>query len=479
MKAIYLEPDEEITSIIDRLSKINESEIAVVVPKNSTMFQSLVNLKLLARQAQKLGKTVAIISSNKIGSRLAKQVGLETYANLGIVAGTSLSTVGPTPAILPAGPDTLPDGTPIHRYSPDATVQLGETIDSAGAAVNQSDPIEPSPSIEPDQPSPQGAISQNDESVADNEEITDQSAPSPKVPARPDALPPIVTNGLRTDSEFIFPWKSALVALAMVLVASIFTFLFLPKATVTLTFPAKLLSETFVLSAKTGASAGDGVIGGNLLTVEKTATKEITASGKKDIGTKASGSISIKNCEDTNNHALAAGSKATASGKVFITSSTVTVPAGQFASGGTVCNSTSVAVNVSASEVGDGYNLTNVVFSLAGLPSRISGSGSTTGGITKQITVLAQDDVTLAYGEIKTQLIEDGTNELKGKAGHQTIINEAIQAVIIEQKVDKEVGSQTDKATVSMTVDVLTIAFDQTAIELAAKDKLTTKIGEG
>src|SRR3989344_6215527 len=134
MKPIYLEPDEEITSIIDRLAKVDEKKIAVVVPKNSTMFQSLVNLKLLARQAQKLGKEVAIISSNKIGSRLAKQVGLETYASLGTVGNAPSATpvASPAPASEPEGADVLPDGTPVHRYSPE-TGQL---------ATNEETPVE-------------------------------------------------------------------------------------------------------------------------------------------------------------------------------------------------------------------------------------------------------------------------------------------------------------------------------------------------
>ena len=108
MKPIYLEPDEEITSIIDRLSKVEGSKIAVVVPKNSTMFQSLVNLKLLARQAQKLGKEVAIISNNKVGSRLAKQVGLETYASLGTVGISPAPATSPVPRAEPTGADVLP-----------------------------------------------------------------------------------------------------------------------------------------------------------------------------------------------------------------------------------------------------------------------------------------------------------------------------------------------------------------------------------
>jgi hypothetical protein len=479
MKPIYLEPDEEITSIIDRLSKVEGSKIAVVVPKNSTMFQSLVNLKLLARQAQKLGKEVAIISNNKVGSRLAKQVGLETYASLGTVgsAPSPAPVASPTTKAEPVGADVLPDGTPVHRYSP----EMGQL------APNEEPPIEGDESEETTEPKAIDSSEHMEEKPVEDETPHDEpkeevrtSAPTPvrDEPAfqAPVSLPPIVSRGIQTHHEFVFPWKSAIAATVMVLVAAIITFLFLPKATVTLTFPAKLLSETFALSAKTDTSSAEGVIAGNLLTVEKTSTKEITATGKKDVGTKATGNISVKNCDDTNSHALAAGTKATSGGKTFVTASTVTIPAGQFSGGGTVCNSTTVSVSISASDAGETYNLSNATFALAGLASRISGTGSTAGGTTKQITVLSQDDVNKAYTDIKTQLLQDGTNELKGKAGSQTVLDEAIKSTVVEQKVDKEVGTQADKATASMTLDLYTIAFDQSALEAAAKEKLTTKL---
>ncbi len=496
MKPIYLEPDEEITSIIDRLSKVNESSIAVVVPKNSTMFQSLVNLKLLARQAQKLGKSVAIISNNKVGSRLAKQVGLETYATLGTVANApSPVASSQLPVAEPVGSDTLPDGTPVHRYSPETeqistskspTSDGGEkptTISQMETPVAQSPDDKPTAfPVEPDVESE--AITPEVELPGSEKKPLDVTATSDIDEARgksktPPSLPPIVTRAVQSRHEFAINWKSAVIAVAMVLVAGIVTFLFLPKATVTLTFPAKLLTETFILSAKTDPNIGEGIIGGNLLTVERTGTKEITATGKKDIGTKASGTINVRNCEDTNSHPLVAGTKATAGGKVFLTASTVTIPAGQFSGGGTICNSVAVAVGVSASEAGDTYNLTGANFTLSGLPSRISGSGSTSGGTTKQITVLSQTDVNAAYDELKTQLTLDGTNELKGKAGSQAVIDEAIKSAISEQKVDKEVGAQTEKATATLALGLFTIAFDQTAVEAAAKDKLATKLEDG
>src|SRR3989344_1837099 len=483
MKPIYLEPDEEITSIIDRLSKTSETEIAVVVPKNSTMFQSLVNLKLLVRQAQKLGKKVAIISNNKVGSRLAKQLGLDPCAGLGMFA------VSSQPVTEPAGPDSLPDGTPIHRYSPAVGLQEPNEKSSELGDVDEA--------VSLDTTKPNSSISTiPNESNQKPEAQINEPVASSQQPEAPVILPPIVSRQSQTssgyvssntdNSAFAFPWKSALAAVAMLLVTLVVSYIFIPKATITLTFLSKSLNETFPLTVKTNLSPTEGVtlpesttgavVSGNLLTVERTATKEVTASGKKDIGTKASGTISIRNCEDTNSHLLPAGSKATANSKVFLTSTAVSIPPGQFSGGGTVCNSTSVTVTVTAQEAGEAHNLTTATFSLAGLPSRIAGSGSTTGGVTKQITVLSSDDVTNGYNDLKTQLNQDGNNELKSKAGDQVVLNDAIKSVIIEQKVDKEVGAQTDKAIVSLTLNLFTIVFDFAAIESSAKAKLATKL---
>lgn len=479
MKAIYLEPDEEITSIIDRLSKIEESKIAVVVPKNSTMFQSLVNLKLLARQAQKLGKEVAIISSNKIGSRLAKQVGLETYASLGTVGNASSATpvASPAPASEPAGADVLPDGTPVHRYSP----ETGQLAINEEIPAEESEPDETKEPEVADKPEPIQQAQAEDE-VKQPEIIAEPTVAFPApvrdkpVSPAPIGLPPIVSRGIQTRHEFVFPWKSAGVAGVLVLLAFIVTFLFLPKATVTLTFPALLLSDTITLTAKTTASEGEGVINGNLLTTEKTLTQEVTATGQKDVGTKASGSVAVKNCEDTNPHSLPAGTKATASGKTFTTGAAVTVPAGTFSGGGTVCTSSTVSVTLTASEAGTAHNLASATFTFAGLASRISATGSTTGGTTKQITVLSQDDVDKAYLALKTQLVTDATNDLKTKAGAQTVVAEAIKQTVVEQKVDKEVGAQIDKAIASVTINLFTITFDQTAVDSAVKTKLSEKL---
>src|SRR3989338_3524858 len=80
---LYLEPDEEITSVIDKLKNLSGESVALVLPKNASLAASVVNLKLLKREAARLKKTVAIVTQDKVGTSLAGQVGIPVYAAVG------------------------------------------------------------------------------------------------------------------------------------------------------------------------------------------------------------------------------------------------------------------------------------------------------------------------------------------------------------------------------------------------------------
>lgn len=486
MKPIYLEPDEEITSVVERLGDIDEDKIAVVVPKNSTLFQSLVNLKLLSRQAKKLGKSVVLISANKVGVRLAKQVGIDTYSTIGSVVAnavpsdSNIAQVNPEVKPIPAS-DVLPDGTPINRYSSDAISSTSGT-ENEPTAITQPE-TKSVAQIENITESDDGPEAKEvvESDPANSEEVIEDDSSQETVVEKP-SLPTFISRGVnshRDRTPFIFPWKSAIVALTMILVAFVVTFLFLPKATVTLTFPAKLINEKFNVEVKTTPAEGEKIVPGSLITASASSSKEVTATGKKDVGTKAGGTISVKNCEDTNSRSLPAGSKATSAGKGFTTNSTVTIPAGQFSSGGTVCNSTSATVAVTAETAGSDFNLSNANFALAGMPTRISGTGSTSGGTTKQITVLSQEDVDSAYAELTNKLKTDSLTDLKAKSAEQTVLDDSIKVEVRVQKVDKEVGAETDKANVTVGVDSNAIAYDSAKILEISTQVLTLKLETG
>ncbi len=82
MKAFYIEQDEEITSVIDRLRGSDAEENVFVVPLGSTLLQSAVNMRLLLQEAQKLEKAVCIVTTDENGRMLAEKVGIPVYASL-------------------------------------------------------------------------------------------------------------------------------------------------------------------------------------------------------------------------------------------------------------------------------------------------------------------------------------------------------------------------------------------------------------
>lgn len=442
MKPIYLEPDEEITSVVDKLASTPELKLAIVVPKNSTLFQSLVNVKLVAKQAKELNKEVVFISTNKVGERLANQVGLKTYASLGTLEEALPATSSKQPEI----EETLPDGTPIHRYAP------GQTI---------------SPSQTNQQPASEkvGATAEKESAAQVNSDYISTTV-SPKE-SSVEALPPIIRQGeaknlSRPDFSFKLPWRSAVVALVVVIIGLLFTYIIIPKATVSLVLPSEKLSQTLTMTADTTVSKVDGnTVTAKLFETQKSANKVINATGQKNVGTKATGNVAIKNCEDTNSYNLASGARLIADNKVFLANKAVLIPAGKFSGGGTICNSDSVSVGVTAEEAGESYNLSNATFKIASLPSRVSGTGSTTGGTTKKVTFLTKEDLDRAFVELEQQIKNEALTELQSKIGQLKIIDGASWITLEEKRSDHETNAETETTTIYLSAKIAAIAINE------------------
>lgn len=75
-EAHYIEIDEEIISAVSRLRHSKNAENIFVLPKRALILQSIINLKLLRREAEKLGKNISIMTQDEQGMRLAEKAGL-------------------------------------------------------------------------------------------------------------------------------------------------------------------------------------------------------------------------------------------------------------------------------------------------------------------------------------------------------------------------------------------------------------------
>jgi hypothetical protein len=79
---IYLDLDDEITSIIDKVENSKSKIVALVLPKRATTLQSIVNMRLLKRSAEKAGKNVVLITGEAALLPLAGAAGLHVAKNL-------------------------------------------------------------------------------------------------------------------------------------------------------------------------------------------------------------------------------------------------------------------------------------------------------------------------------------------------------------------------------------------------------------
>lgn len=81
-KILYIEIDDEVTTLYDKLAKLKFKNVYLVIPQRAVIFQSAINLKILKRKAEDLDKKIFIVTNDPNGFNLAKRVGLEVFDKL-------------------------------------------------------------------------------------------------------------------------------------------------------------------------------------------------------------------------------------------------------------------------------------------------------------------------------------------------------------------------------------------------------------
>jgi hypothetical protein len=120
-KMIYVEIDDEVTGIFDRIKHLKYKNIYLVVPKRAIIFQSIVNLKILRRKAEEIEKNIFIITNDRNGIHLATKIGLTVYDRMeghehpSLVDGKFKEDQHQNVTPLKASINTLEDETPMRR----------------------------------------------------------------------------------------------------------------------------------------------------------------------------------------------------------------------------------------------------------------------------------------------------------------------------------------------------------------------------
>lgn len=377
-ETIYIDVDDEITHIIDRVKASDSKIVALVLPKRATVLQSLVNMKLLKRSAVASKKNLVLITTEPGLMPLAGAAGLHVAKSL------------QSKPEIPSSPD------PIRETEV-------EDLDDVSSRLDKSESV--------------GSLA--DASEADDDDVIEF-----------DNIKTDDIDNLENNSKLKKPKKNrklkvpnfdkfrvgmviAILAVILLIVGWFVAFNVMPKANIVIKTDTTSVVSSFDFTASTNQqelNIDSGKIPATKQEVKKTDTEKGTATGERDEGTRASGSVLLSvECSPANfGMSIPAGVAVSSGGLNFITQEKATL--NSLGSGCTLTDS----VKVLASENGDKYNLASgKTFTVAGFSS-VTGKNSAdmTGGSSKIVKFVTQKDVDEAVSRIKTRQADTVKDEL-------------------------------------------------------------------
>jgi hypothetical protein len=431
---IYIDVEDEITAIIEKVVIAKHKIVAVVLPKRSTVFLSAVNLKLLKKASASAKKNLVLITSDPSIMSIAGSVGVH---------------VAKTPTSKPV----IPAAIAIRGMEQKVDIDENEISEEVPIAnVSEEDEIE------------------IDNTDTDTEEIRlDEKPKKKKIVKIPDF------------SSFKLRLGLGIALVAILIALWIVGFVVMPKAVITINTDVTNTPVSTTVTARVSATDVDtetNVIPAKLVQVEKVDSTTVEATGEKNIGAKATGSINLTNCIKTDGvQVVPAGTRFSAEGATFETTEQAILPEARF-SGSGQCrskeNGDDKTVGAVAIEPGEKFNIGSQ--SLASSISGIVAVGSAmSGGTTENVKVVSQADVDKATQEVSGQSKNKALDELKAQLEEQNLKSLDVTLVEGTAKVVSEpaVGTEAGEVKVTRTVSYNMIGVSEDSVNTLLDSEIT------
>lgn len=383
---IYIDVDDEITSIIEKVRSSPQKIVALVLPKRAAVFQSIVNMKLLKRSADEAKKKLVLITSETGLMPMAGVVGLHVAKTL-----QSKPYLPPVPT------------------APGEAAVAGDSVAAVNDAVD----------VPLDNSKPVGELAGLPLHEDTNEETIE-------VGEEPDSKP--LAKKARKDKKLKVPnfgkFRTRLLlggaGLILLLVLWFVMAKVLPTAKVTIITDTETINSNLKFIATPGAPELDletGTVPSLTKSIKKNEGQRGPATGQKNVGEKATGTVRLVNCSQSDklsdtNRTVPAGTAITSQGLTFILDEAVEVEPSSFI--GNICqkNKKSDPATVTAQNPGSSYNVPARTYQVAGNAS-ITGDGSEMKGGTDQVVkVVAQGDIDSLMQRITNAFTESAKQEL-------------------------------------------------------------------
>lgn len=533
VQTLYIDASEEITTVIEQLKAAKQPIVALVVPKGSVILQSIVNLKLARKAAQDAQKDLILVTTDKIGRNLAVQLGIpvantekeipqaasgeapegeesnvvngvrihryyadspeEEVTAAGGAATTTAATASPSldaASIIPRSiMTTEPSPTPTPPTTTAATTTPAQattstaspTVSSTAAPVTETT-VGATTIARRSIDAPQSSTTAKDTAATTN---SDTQATANEVaqdtPVGPTPQPitgiPVEQTALRLRKPLFRRILIVAIPVVVIFSGAALAMAYFPKSSVSITVRGEPWQKELSFTAKTSQSqtSPDSLtLPAEELTAETEGKVSFTATGKARIGTKASGTATLYNSQDTTPQKVPAGARITANGLTFTTDQDVTVPGFQKKNGVPITGE--ATVNITAVAVGEENNLENVGATLVSpVNNNLSiNIGKTSGGTSREVVVVSDSDVAKARDELSKKLRTEIQSKIQDKLAGREVLGQDDADVFTLSSFTSSVavGAEAKTAEVSSKATLSRLVADMAVIKPAIQNRL-------
>jgi len=449
--SIYINLEDDVAKIVARLKHQSSKQIVLVCPKRCFLFNDSINLRLLKKQMDLLGKEVFILTMDEKGQLYAKEAGF--------------------------GLKFLPKSRPSSSFS-DVSFQKKE-VSSQNHEQPQieenvfSDAVKEIKSVakklSPAKIVSESIFSKNKKPTIDN------NIHLPKVDIKENFFPQEIKEKLQHKQKKGKTRKTITGFAVIILVLALgLNFLVLPKATIGVFPKAEPVTRDMEINMSINYKTLDPIkllLPATKVDETLTLSDKFQSQGKKQVGNKSAGTIKIYNFTKLPINLKSSTTILTAGNKTYTLINDVSgvKPAVYKNAQTKEVDETSLgeSFQIAATSGGENFNLpagtrleiTNQVFGSKPQFLFAKSDSEITGGTTRYLSIISQEDLDLAKKELENKALQEINNKLESSG--LVLTDKVYTFDVVQFATDNAVNTQTPNFVATMEAKINGLAYNE------------------
>jgi len=440
---IYIDANDDVSAVVERILNSDNSSLVIFVPDDSKLAESVVNFKLLAREAKSAGKKILIQNDSEEILAMIEEAGIPSVEQK-IISKPKTSKA-----------------TFFRDIAPPTKSTRGKKV--SDIKTSEID----------DEQSPRNTKTKEKSSESSKAKYLESFNTAPVEEITASEL--IKKNKKKRSLKFPKKLGATLIFILGILIVIFLSFYFLTSADLTIitkktpweiqspVLASKIISENDTTNFKIPAQ---------YMKLNRQLNQTFSTTGIKDVSVKSSGKIKIYNAYSSSAQALIVNTRfVSPEGRVFRITKAVTVPGAKIENGSIIPSFIEVAVV--ADQAGEQYNISPCKFTIPGFKGTVKyekfygqSEGAMSGGYIGEAKVASQSDMDKA----RAALVELATISLDQELSSKLpdgfkILDDAKVYTVDKVEYSLKAGDKADNFQADMSASLKVLVFKESDVK--------------